>query len=54
MTFVFAGVDNIPDYNFSWSALLITFAAFVLTYELIMYVYSLKLKSLSLKSLMLE
>ena len=54
ITFVFAGVDNIPDYNFSWSALLITFAAFVLTYELIMYVYSLKLKSLSLKSLMLE
>lgn len=54
MTFVFVDIDNMPEYNFDFKALVITLIAFVITYELIMYLYSLNIKKLSVKSIMLE
>lgn len=54
MTFVFADIENMPEYNFDFKALVITLTAFVITYELIMYLYSLRIKKLSVKSVMLE
>ena len=54
MTFVFADIENMPEYNFDFKALVITLIAFVITYELIMYLYSLNIKKLSIKSIMLE
>lgn len=54
MTFVFANVENMPEYNFDCKALIITLIAFVITYEIVMYLYSLSIKKLSIKSVMLE
>lgn len=54
MAFVFADIENMPEYNFDFKALVITLIAFVITYELIMYLYSLNIKKLSIKSIMLE
>ncbi len=54
MTLVFADIENMPEYNFDFKALVITLIAFVITYELIMYLYSLRIKKSSIKSVMLE
>lgn len=54
MTFVFADIENMPEYNFDFKALFITLIAFVITYELIMYLYTLRIKRLSIKSVMIE
>lgn len=54
MSFVFADIKNMPEYNFDFKALVITLTAFVITYELIMYLYSLRIKKLSVKSVMSE
>lgn len=51
---VFADIENMPEYNFNVKALIITLIAFIITYELIMYLYSLSIKRLSIKSVMLE
>ena len=54
VTFVFSNVENMPEYNFDWLNLLITLAAFVVIYEMIMLLFSLRIKKLSLKSVMAE
>ena len=54
MTVVFADIENMPEYNFDNKAFVITLAAFMITYELIMYCYSLRINKLSIKSVMLE
>ena len=54
MTIVFADIENMPEYNFDFKALVITLIAFVITYEFIMYLYSCRIKKLSIKSMMLE
>lgn len=54
MTFVFSDIESMPEYNFDFKALIITLIAFLITYELMMYLYSLKIKNLSIKSIMLE
>lgn len=54
MTFVFADVENMPKYNFDFMVLVITLIAFIITYELVMYLYSLRIKKLSIKCVMLE
>lgn len=54
VTFVFADIENMPEYNFDFKSLVITLIAFVITYELIMYLYSLNIKKLSIKSIMLD
>ena len=54
VTFVFSNVENMPEYNFDWLNLLITLAAFVVIYEMIMLLFSLRIKKVSLKSVMAE
>ena len=54
VTFVFSNVENMPEYNFDWLNLLITLASFVVIYEMIMLLFSLRIKKLSLKSVMAE
>lgn len=54
MTFVFDDVEGMPEYNFDFKALAITLVAFVVTYELAMYLYSRRLKKMSVKSIMTE
>ncbi len=54
MTFIFDDVAGLPEYKFNLKALFITLAAFVVLYELIMFIYSFRIKKLSLKSVMLE
>lgn len=54
MTFVFNEIENIPEYHFDFKALIITLVAFIIVYEFIMYLYSVKIKKTSLKSVMQE
>lgn len=54
VTFVFADIENMPEYNFDVQAFAITLAAFIITYEFIMYQYALRIKKLPIKSIMLE
>ena len=51
---VFADVGNMPQYSFDFKALIVTLVLFVITYELVMYLYSRSIKRLSVKSVMLE
>ncbi len=54
MTFIFDDVAGLPEYTFDWKALLITAAAFVVVYESILFLFSLRIKTLSIKSVMIE
>ena len=54
VTVVFADVGNVPAYHFDWVACVITIALFILSYEIVMYGYSRRIKKLPLKSVMLE
>jgi len=54
MTFVFESIDNMPEYKFDFKALLITFVTFIAAYELIMYIYALKIKKIPVKCIMSE
>ncbi len=54
MTFVFSDIDSMPKYNFDFKALIVTLIAFIITYELVIYLYSLQAKKASLKSIMTE
>ena len=54
VTIVFANVENVPEYNFDFTACAITLGLFILTYEITMYGYSQRIKKLPIKSVMLE
>ncbi len=54
MTFVFDDIQNIPEYNFDFKALVIALVLFVVTYELAMYLFSRQIKKMSVKSIMTE
>lgn len=54
MTFVFADIENMPQYTFNFKVFVITLIAFIIVYELVMYLYSLSVRKLSIKSIMLE
>lgn len=54
VTIVFANVENVPEYNFDFTACAITLGLFILTYEIAMYGYSQRIKKLPIKSVMLE
>ena len=51
---VFADVENIPEFKFDFTAFAISLVLFFITYELFMYIYSQRIKKLSIKSIMLE
>lgn len=52
--FVYSGLENMPEYSFNYKALVISLAAFVVLYELIIYCYSRKIGRQPVKSIMLE
>ncbi|MGN1403729.1 MAG: hypothetical protein ACI4XB_05355 [Ruminococcus sp.] len=54
VTFVFADLEEMPDYHFDGKACIISLVIFLAAYELIMYCYARKLHKLSVKSVMLE
>ncbi|MBS6474655.1 MAG: FtsX-like permease family protein [Clostridiales bacterium] len=54
VTIVFANIESMPEYNFDFIALIISFIVFVIAYELIIHIYSFKIKKLSIKSIMSE
>lgn len=49
VTMIFSDVADMPEYNFNLRALLIALAAFIVSYEAIMFLYSFRLKKLTLK-----
>lgn len=54
MTIVFSDIEAMPEYHFDFKALAISLVLFVIAYELILYCYALRIKKLSIKSIMLE
>lgn len=51
---VFKDVENVPEYNFDVTAFIIALISFIVLYEVIMYVYSLRIKNISVKEIMLD
>jgi len=51
---VFRDIDGVPDYEFDFPMMLISLAVFVVIYEILMYVYSEKIKKISIKEIMTE
>jgi hypothetical protein len=51
---VFKGVEGVPEYKFDFIVMFISLAAFAVIYEVIMFVYSEKIKNISVKEIMLE
>lgn len=51
---VFSEFDNIPEYHFDYKALILSLLAFIISYELILFLYSKKIGKQSVKSIMLE
>lgn len=54
LTVVFKDIENIPEYNFDIPSFVIALISFVLVYELVMYCYSVRIKRISVKEIMLE
>lgn len=51
---VFFSDVEVPAYTFDWKALLITMFSFIALYEFTLFLYTQKIKKLSLKSVMEE
>ena len=51
---IFKDVTIVPDYNFNWPVFFITFACFIVFYEVIMIFYSFKINKISVKEVMTE
>lgn len=54
VTFVFADFEDMPEFTFSFQALFVSLAAFLVVYELIMYGYARRINQMPVKSIMLE
>ena len=52
--FVFKDLENVPDYSFDFKGLCICLPLFIVVYEVIMKIYSQRIKKLTIKSVMLE
>ena len=51
---VFKDVEGVPVYKFDFPVMVISLAAFTAMYEILMYVYSEKIKKISIKEIMVE
>lgn len=51
---VFKDVENIPVYKFDFLIMLISLIIFIIIYEMVMYLYSEKIKKISIKEIMLD
>ncbi|MFR7591882.1 MAG: FtsX-like permease family protein [Longibaculum sp.] len=54
LTVVFKDVAGIPQYHFDFIALLFSLILFIVIYEVVMYCYSRKIQSITIKEIMLE
>lgn len=54
VTIVFKDVEGMPEYQFNIPVMLITLAAFLALYEIIMFTYTKKMEKLSVKEIMLD
>ncbi|MCH5164656.1 MAG: ABC transporter permease, partial [Clostridiales bacterium] len=54
MTFIFDDISGIVEYHFGYIGFVISLIAFLIVYEMIFYVYSARLRKLSIKSIMSE
>ena len=54
VTFIFAEYEDMPEYGFDVPIMFISFAAFLITYEVILACYSRKIGRLSVKGIMLD
>lgn len=51
---VFKDVEGVPAYKFDFPVMLISLLCFIAVYEILMYVYSEKIKKISIKEIMIE
>lgn len=51
---VFKDIEGVPAYEFDYPMMLVSLAVFIIIYEMVMYVYSEKIKKISIKEIMLE
>lgn len=51
---IYKDIPHVPDYTFNWQAFFIVLFSFILVYECIMLCYSVRIKNISLKEIMLE
>lgn len=51
---VFKDVEGVPAYKFDFPIMLISLAVFIFVYEMTMYIYSEKIKKISVKEIMIE
>lgn len=51
---IFKEIANVPEYEFNIQAFILTLLSFVFIYEIIMYLYSEKIKKISIKEVMLD
>lgn len=51
---VFKDVEGVPAYKFDFPVMLISLFCFIAVYEILMYVYSEKIKKISIKEIMIE
>ncbi len=51
---VFKDVEGVPVYKFDFTVMLISLVVFVMLYEILMFVYSEKVKKISIKEIMIE
>lgn len=51
---VFKDIEGVPFYKFDFPVMLISLVVFILIYEILMFVYSEKIKNISIKEIMIE
>lgn len=51
---VFKDMEGVPIYEFDFPVMLISLAVFIFAYEMVMYIYSEKIKKISVKEIMIE
>lgn len=51
VSIVFKDVEGVPDYEFDFPVMLVSLAAFAVIYEILMYIYSRKIRRISIKTI---
>lgn len=51
---VFKDFEDVPAYTFDFPVMLVSLVCFITIYEILMYVYSEKIKKISIKEIMIE
>ena len=51
---VFKDVEGVPVYKFDFPVMFISLVVFIAIYEVLMYIYSEKIKKISVKEIMIE